>query len=614
MKKLYLFFLALGALGSDAFAKSVDVATAQKAGYNFMAAKVPEGVTKAEDLQLVYTNRSQASATSCFYVFNAGSGGFVIVSADDQVKPVLGYSTESIFEPNNIPAHAGWWLQQYADQIAYVITNNLKADGEVTGAWTYLLAGQSTGAQNKTTIAGPLLTTKWNQNPYYNSLCPKSGSQSTVTGCVATTMAQLMNYWSYPTKGIGSSSYNHASFGTLSANYAATTYAWANMPSQLSATSTAAELQAVGTLMLHAGIAVEMNYGVSGSAAQSLEYYSGAPSAEHALKTYFGYTGAAGLKRSDFSTAQWKSKLTKELDEGRPVYYAGTDPSAGAGHAWVCDGYDATQNFHMNWGWGGMYNGYFSVDNLAPGTGGTGGGTGNYTSNQRAIVGIQAPGAIVPDNYESNNASATAKVVPAPGMSNNKGVANLDANFHNASDEDYYEVDMPANGSRYKVTARVHDSKSSANGKTYSVDAKFAANTSKLSLNSYNDVTLANPMTVNGGSSAFFKVIPVTAGAKGTYLLEVTITDIATGVAEVSSVNDVRIYPNPAADILHIDLAGLIADRVVLTDVTGRIVVNMDIKGKSTVDMNVSNMARGTYFVAIQAGVVSIGKQVTISK
>jgi hypothetical protein len=609
MKKLCVLFLALLAQGSQTFAKSVDVATARVAGYNFMSTKSVEGLSSPEDLQLVYTAVSNA-AGNCYYVFNAGGYGFVMVSADDQVIPVLGYSTEGLFASNDIPSHTMWWLQQYTEQITYVVAHQLTADAVVAEEWKILLSNTPTTGQNKTTTAGPLLTTKWSQNPYYNSLCPKSGSQATVTGCVATTMAQIMNYWSYPTKGTGSSSYYHASFGTLSANYGTTTYNWNNMPTQLTSTSPAADMQAVGTLMYHAGIAVSMNYGVNGSSAVSLG--SGGPSAEHALKTYFGYTAAKGISRNSYSATQWKTTIINELDNGRVVYYAGTDPSQGAGHAWVADGYDSRQYFHMNWGWGGMYDGYFSADNLVPGTGGTGGGSGNYNSNQRAIIGIQAPGAITPDKHESNNASADATSIAAPSFSNNVGTVSLDANFHNSSDQDYYEVKMPASSRKYSVAARVHDFKNSSNGKTYTVDARFAGHTSKLSLNNYNDITLPTPLIVSGGSSAFFKVVPVTSGAKGTYLLEVIVTDIATGVAEVTSIGDVRVYPNPASDVLHVETTGMKADRILLTDFSGRIVLNVDAAGKSAVSIDIKNVAKGNYFVTIHSGATRISKQVSI--
>lgn len=611
MKKLCVLFLALYALSAEAFAKSVDVATARTAGYNFISGKSAEGIREPEDLQLVYTTIApQAASTYCYYVFNAGSHGFIIVSAEDQVKPILGYSTESLFNPNNIPTHFQWWLQQYTDQIGYVIEHQLTADAEVAGEWKQILTSRST-SQNKTTAVSPMLTTTWNQNPYYNALCPTDGSQNAVTGCVATTMAQIMKFWSYPAKGTGSSSYNHPDFGMLSANFATTTYNWSSMPNQLSSGSTSAQIQAVATLMYHAGVAVQMDYGINGSAAQSI---GSGPSAESALKTYFGYMGANGISRSSYSTTMWKSTLQGELDKGRPVYYAGTDPAQGAGHAWVADGYDGSMNLHMNWGWNGLYNGYFSVDNLVPGTGGTGSGTGNFTANQRAIIGIQAPGALTPDKYESNNASADASVVSATGFNSGKGVTSIDANFHNASDLDYYEVQMPFNSHKFSVTARVHDLKNSGNSKTYTVDAKFAANTNKLGLSTYNDVSMPTSLTVPGGSSAFFKVVPVTTGATGTYLLEVTVTDIATGVEEVTSVQDVKLYPNPASNVLHIDLGGIKADKIALSDVTGRTILEMNASGKSTVDMDVKNVTKGNYLVTIHSGTTRINKQVSILK
>jgi len=225
------------------------------------------------------------------------------------------------------------------------------------------------------------MTTTWSQSPYYNALCP-GGS---VSGCVATAMAQIMKYWNYPAQGSGFHSYNHPNYGTLSANFGGTTYQWSSMPNSVNSSN-----NAVATLMYHCGVSVDMNYSpnLSGayvvSSASPVQHCS-----EYAFKTYFGYESSLqGVERRHYSTSQWVQLLKAELNASRPVLYAGF--GTGGGHAFVCDGFNGDY-FHMNWGWGGLYDGYFLVDALNPDGTGTGGGTGGYNSGQQAVIGVKPP-------------------------------------------------------------------------------------------------------------------------------------------------------------------------------------------------------------------------------
>lgn len=389
MKRIYsliLAFISLVALD----AKPVNEAQALKVGRHFLERRAAVSfVPGSFDLQLVYravstADNPQASSEALvyFFVFNAGNRGFVMVSGDDIVEPVLAYSGEAAFEPNNLPDATRKWLENYKEQIREAIALELEATEAIRNAWENLQQeGGATGP-----LAGgvtPLISTKWNQGNYYNALCPYDGtySQRTVTGCVATAMAQIMKFWNYPTTGSGFHSYNHSRYGTLSANFGSTTYDWASMPNNVTTTNSA-----VATLMYHCGVSVDMNYGVSatgGSGAQTLDVVD-------ALKTYFGYPASVqGIYRSNYTESQWKTALKNELNAGRPVQYAGT--GTGGGHSFVCDGYDNNDFFHFNWGWSGSSDGYFSVNALNPGNLGTGGGTGGFNSNQRAIIGISAP-------------------------------------------------------------------------------------------------------------------------------------------------------------------------------------------------------------------------------
>ena len=208
----------------------------------------------------------------------------------------------------------------------------------------------------------PLCHTYWDQAPYYNALCP-GGS---VTGCVATAMAQIMKYWSYPSVGISSSCYNDGppfysqNYGTLCASYDTSHYAWSKMQNN----PLGGPNNQIAKLMYDCGVSVDMDYSPTGSGAF---VDGGNPSAQYSFPTYFGYD-ATTINFAQYYSNQQSSfiaLLENELNNHRVMQYEGNDPNNG-GHSWVCDGYSATNEMHMNWGWSGNDNGYFTVSSLNP--------------------------------------------------------------------------------------------------------------------------------------------------------------------------------------------------------------------------------------------------------
>ncbi len=368
-------------------AKPVDEHTAALAGQTFLLSKTTEPVSKPSvDLELIYTEKSDEISEYgkirdkiFYYVFSSGSSGFVIVSGDDQVFPILGYSGESAFDLNNIPHNVQKWLEEYKIQIRDVIDLEIPATPEIEEAWENYTKGVS-ATHAKAAGVGPLVKTKWNQAPYFNSQCPGNSP----TGCVATAMAQIMKYWNYPATGSGFHSYNHNRYGTLSANFGSTTYQWNAMPNTLSGNNSA-----VATLMYHCGVSVDMDYSPQSSGAYVISDMSPVQHcSEYALKTYFGYKKSIrGVERIDYSQSQWINLLKNELNAGRPMLYAGF--GSGGGHAFVCDGYDNNDYFHFNWGWGGSFDGYFHINALNPTGTGVGGGTGNYNNGHQVLIGIE---------------------------------------------------------------------------------------------------------------------------------------------------------------------------------------------------------------------------------
>jgi hypothetical protein len=397
MKKITIVLLVFLALTGSSFGKEVTENRAKAAGQKFLDDRLNAALTKSHSsLQMVYKEmdaaiQAPAAANACFYVFNNASGpGFVIVSADDRAMPVLAYSLEKPFNADRIPPHVAAWLDFYRQEIGGAIARDEPASPAMEKKWEDLESGTSSHhALRGGKSVNPLVQTLWDQSPNYNALCPYDNQYGdyTVTGCVATGMAQVMKYWNAPATGSGFHSYNSDKFGTLSADFGNTTYQWTSMPNQLSGAN-----NAVATLMFHCGVSVDMTYGVGqtgGSSAYVVESQSPVQNcAEYALKTYFGYKASlAGKMRDDYSLSTWQSMLKTDLDASRPVLYAGIGD--GGGHCFVCDGYDDQDYFHFNWGWSGSYNGYFQIDALNPEGVGTGGGNGGFNNYQQAVFGVE---------------------------------------------------------------------------------------------------------------------------------------------------------------------------------------------------------------------------------
>jgi hypothetical protein len=390
MKKILLLLLGF-AIAINLFADPVNSEQAKKIARNFYLQTAKNKDLTDINLTLACTVRSrdvsnqigsQVQETSVMYIFNVNENdGFVIIAADNDVTPILGYTLSGSYTGADMPPAFQKLIEKYKKEIIDVYLNNLQADKEIQNKWNKLEKGERLVPENGVRVVYPLLTTIWNQSPFYNYLCP-GGS---VTGCPATAMGQIMKYWNYPVTGTGFHSYNEDDYGTLTANFAETTYDWGSMPDNVMSNN-----YAVGILMFHCGVAVEMNYSPTGSGGWVIENDQNGnhpACVESALKSYFGYsTSMQGLERAYYTNADWIQLLKADLDAGRPIQYAGWGQG---GHTWVCDGYDDYNYFHMNWGWGGMYDGFFELDALNPGTGGTGSGAGTYNEGQQALIGIQ---------------------------------------------------------------------------------------------------------------------------------------------------------------------------------------------------------------------------------
>lgn len=377
----------------QAMANPVDVNTAKRTANDFLQSQRVTGA--------MLTDITGETPFNEFYIFSFNDGnGFIIVAADDCVTPILGFSATNGFRTDKMPAHIVHWLQGYEKEIAYWKEHHSPI-AAISGKGHQRTMRTQAGPQND--AVSPLISTTWDQSPYYNNLCPYDSyaGDYAVTGCVATATAQIMKYWNHPTTGWGSNSYYEDDFGTLSANFGTTTYAWSSMPNALSASSTTAQVNAVATLMYHIGVAVEMDYSTEASSALNNHYSMEDASAELALKTYFKYDPAMHtVVQGDYSDAEWTALLKAELNNSRPVLYSGRDSTGG--HSFVLDGYNNSDQFHINWGWGGWCDGYYTMGNLHPASGGTGGNS-SYTFDlgNKAVIGIQ------PNNSWGNSSVIT---------------------------------------------------------------------------------------------------------------------------------------------------------------------------------------------------------------
>ena len=289
-------------------------------------------------------------------IYGYDDGGFAIVANDDRFNDIIGYSTTSL--KDSMPCGFEWWLET---------ANKVMQQGN---------SRRSSRAKKNMGSISPLLTTKWGQQrPFNDELIVKrsEGTYEFVTGCVATAMAQLMNYYKYPTTGEGSYSYdipynnNGITFTiTFSANFSNSIYDWDNMldnyEKYLRNTTKDAHTQAVAKLMKDCGVAVHTRYSDSTHGSSST-----LSSAFNALKTYFKYDDATQFyDRSKYGNEEWMNLIINELAKGRPILYSGADANNKNGHAFVLHGYDSSGKVYINWGWYGDCDGYYDLDILTP--------------------------------------------------------------------------------------------------------------------------------------------------------------------------------------------------------------------------------------------------------
>ena len=416
MKQITLFIVLVLLFPAVLMSKPVDKDTARQKALSFVVERWPSmargsaGGGMGRGLQSSAVERSLTLALSCegYHVFNvardwqsqASGGGFVIVSGDDRIADILGYSDSGTFSTQDMPDNVRAWLQGYADQIAWMRAND--ADGGPQAARA------ASGVTAKSPIA-PLIKTKWNQGSpieggyIYNTMCPEIDGKRCHAGCVPTAGAQLMYYYQHPKDSIGEIPGYESDLAVTSKPLPATRLKWELMKTEYTKDDEGTEsAEAVAELMLYCGYMAQASYGLSGTGASSGTMARGM--AEH-----FGYDANTikGVSRISYTVSDWDALIYGELQQGRPVLYGGSSDKSG--HAFICDGYDGNGLYHFNWGWGGGYDGYFTLQATNPYTVNRMDDYG-YIFSQSALIGLQPDTGMIPDDPSANDEPAEEPV------------------------------------------------------------------------------------------------------------------------------------------------------------------------------------------------------------
>lgn len=394
MKKHLILLLLIG-LSFSAFAKKVEEQAARNVAVNRFNENA--GEMKYALSSISETFYETKGDETLLYIFNISDDGFIIVPADDNVRPVLGWSMENLYTLENHPPQFDYFLRMY--KAAVKLGDDYKEEGvDPNQEWERLAVNpNSFSPQKRGKSVGPLLTCYWDQCYDWNIYCPYDANavcwnSRVPVGCVATAMAQIMYYWKYPNTGEGSHGYN-SNYGYLSANFGNTSYQWSQMDDYNGTNASA-------LLSYHCGISVDMDYGPYGSGAYSTKV-------DDAFEDHFRYDNDASFKSRYSNYTNWVNLLASDINLGRPIYYSGCEPGEGC-HAWVVDGYTSGDEFHVNYGWGG-FGGWYSIANVP-----------YYINDQDAVVYIypEIPNNLVLDDPNMTGTyTAYSSVTLDPGFS-----------------------------------------------------------------------------------------------------------------------------------------------------------------------------------------------------
>ena len=359
MKKLTLFTTMLLLAVMQAWAAPVGTGSARSMVLNFLNNSPGDGTQQVPPAggynpQLVHSEVSSVDATqNAYYIYNTGSG-FVVVAGDDRASGILAYGDQDL-DMDNIPDGMQFILDDYKEQIDYLLARpGLVVQTPVMYA-----------TRSNTTAVEPMLTALWNQDAPFNNMVPVHEDKPCMTGCSCTALCQVMYYWKHPLNAVPCvPEYTTATYGIPMPGLPSTTFDWYNMIESYSGTYTQAQADAVAELMLYVGQAEKMNYGPrpKGSTAHILLIRRAAQ-----MLGYNPDSEVISKNNSGYSDAEWEELMLNELYAGRPIVYTAKDSIKNVSHAFDVDGYDG-EKYHINWGWGGNSDGYFTFRAFNPGS------------------------------------------------------------------------------------------------------------------------------------------------------------------------------------------------------------------------------------------------------
>jgi hypothetical protein len=612
MKKIVLILLVFAFVVSSLYSQKVTREDALRVGLNFYKHSAKElSLTKSNYNVDNYSSLNTSTNPEAIHIFNFEDGGFVIVSGDMSVTPILGYSYEGSFNSNEMNPAAAAWVNGYLEQIEYAVEINNEPTREVSNLWvSYASNDFSRVKSDNVPGVDPLIKTKWDQGKYYNYYCPTHPGASAeydgkvVTGCVATAMAQLMNYYRYPSRGKGEIAYFWGE--DIKINLENTTYNWSEeLPEKLTygvVSQDSTLMYAVAKLMFHAGVSVFMDYGPAGSSS-TLEY------TVFALRENFRFRSGAELKyKASVNEAEWRFLLKKELGLNRPVLYRGSN--SGGGHAFICDGYQGDLHFHFNWGWSGANDGFYYVGDLTPNNNML------YNDGQGAIFNA-APEGETGLNYKYCKGEL---IIPFSegsfddGSGNNNYFAGTDCQWlltvENADTSMLNKFDsLRIYFSKFDI--RANDTLTIYDGNNSSVDTRILFRYNGVDPTIINGVESETYVPVGGrpikdltlnttGKSLYFDFSTRDgrgATANGWAVSYAVVVKGSLLDVEDNTLSNLTMYPNPVTDELKIN--GIEGDAAVkIYDIYGKQLIDINNLQDSSID--VSFLSEGIYFIKIE--------------
>jgi hypothetical protein len=320
--------------------------------------------------RIVAASEIQKDSQDAFYICDAGEDGYAIISADERMTPVLGFSQSRGFDTSDIPAGLQELLEGYTHEYEALINEKPARPAR----------RKLEGVKEQ---VGPLFTTQWGQRAPFNNRCPELNGERCVTGCVAISTSQTLYYYKYPESATGTVNYvTRTNSIPIQEDLSTFKFNWPFIKGVYKYGATEDECDAVANLVYACAVAVQMDFGIKESASNSIDQIK-------ALVENFGYDpDIAHINKDCMTTNEWQSLMLNELNNGRPIVYAAISPSAG-GHSFIIDGYKADESgypfYHVNWGWEGNFDDYYKLSAMeADGD--------EYTQSHEAVIYIQ------PDN------------------------------------------------------------------------------------------------------------------------------------------------------------------------------------------------------------------------